>query len=437
MLRAQNDRIRVLISWKTSTTLRSESPESSYNEDDTSGIVRHRLHADEARTHFEPADTGDHSLSGRISSKRKSYRSTSRKRRKDRPEMNGIINGLEVSSDEEDESLERKLARLRREVAEVKDEFERREKKPQDVTATEKDNETGSLDALSQVLESVGPTTTDGENGAANRLTRRLTSALKSNGVETNNLPAASGQLEGASSTYTVTYAPKYQEEHTLSKVSDFESRLTLIEAALGIDAIPLPTQDRSAAKAVIPTLDMLDKQLNTLTASTDSSLDGIRRRVQQLTHDTEKLEQSRKSAKAAYEALRQETLSPTGKGGRSPTVNAAARLPEIEDPEVTSKINALYGTLNTIESLAPLLPSVLDRLRSLRTLHADAATASQTLSKVESRQEAMKDELEGWRHGLEKVEKVMEQGEQTMKANTEMVEGWVKELEERISKVN
>ncbi|KAK0515781.1 hypothetical protein JMJ35_001815 [Cladonia borealis] len=423
--------------YPTSTTLRSESPESSYNEDDTSGIVRHRLHADEARTHFEPADTGDHSLSGRISSKRKSYRSTSRKRRKDRPEMNGIINGLEVSSDEEDESLERKLARLRREVAEVKDEFERRETKPQDVTAKEKDNETGSLDALSQVLESVGPTTADGENGAANRLTRRLTSALKPNGVETNNLPAASAQQEGASSTYTVTYAPKYQEEHTLSKVSDFESRLTLIEAALGIDAIPLPTQDRSAAKAVIPTLDMLDKQLNTLTTSTDSSLDVIRRRVQQLTHDTEKLEQSRKSAKAAYEALRQETLSPTGKGGRSPAVNTVARLPEIEDPEVTSKINALYGTLNTIESLAPLLPSVLDRLRSLRTLHADAATASQTLSNVESRQEAMKDELEGWRQGLEKVEKAMEQGEQTMKANTEMVEGWVKELEERISKLN
>ena len=351
--------------------------------------------------------------------------------------MNGIINGLELSSDEEDESLERKLARLRREVAEVKDEFERREKKPQDAAAKEKDNETGSLDALSQVLESVGPITADGENGAAKRLTKRLTSAIKPNGVAAKDLPASSPQQDGASSTYTVTYAPKYQEEHTLSKVSDFESRLTLIEAALGIDAIPLPTQDRSAAKAVIPTLDMLDKQFNTLSTTTDTSLDVIRRRVQQLTHDTEKLEQARKSAKAAHEALRQEALSPTAKGVRSSTVNTAARLPEIEDPEVTSKINALYGTLNTIESLAPLLPSVLDRLRSLRTLHADAATASQMLSKVESRQEAMKEELEGWRQGLEKVEKAMEQGEQTMKANTEMVEGWVKELEERISKLN
>ena len=351
--------------------------------------------------------------------------------------MNGIINGLELSSDEEEESLERKLARLRKEVAEVKDEFERREMKPQDAADKEKDNETGSLDALSQVLETVGPITADGENGAANRLTKRLTSAVKSNGVAVKNLSAESAQQDGASSTYTVTYAPRYEEEHTLSKVSDFESRLTLIEAALGIDAIPLPTQDRSAAKAVIPTLDLLDKQLSTLSTSTDSSLDTIRRRVQQLTHDTEKLEQSRKAAKAAHEALRQEALSPTGKSVRSPTVNTATRLPEIEDPEVTSKINALYGTLNTIESLAPLLPSVLDRLRSLRTLHADAATASETLSKVESRQEAMKDELEGWRQGLEKVEKAMEQGEQTMKANTEMVEGWVKELEERISKLH
>ena len=375
-------------------------------------------------------------MSSRISSKRKSYRSSSRKRRKDGSKLNGIINGVEVPSDEEYESLERRLARLRREVAEVKDEFERRGK-PQDDAAKEKEDEVSSLDALSRVLERVGPATIESEKGAANRLTQRLTSVAKLNAVVADEKSPEPIPQDGTSSTYTVVYAPTYQEDHTLSKVSDFESRLTLIEAALGIDGIPLPTQDRSAAKAVIPSLDMLDKQINTLTTSTDSSLDTISRRVRQLIHDTEKLEHARKSAKAAYEALRQETLSPTGKAVRSPNSTAPANFPELEDPETTSKINALYGTLSTIESLAPLLPSVLDRLRSLRTLHADAATSSQLLSKIESRQEAMNDELQGWRQGLEKVEKAMEQGEQTMKANTETVEGWVRELEERLRKLN
>ncbi len=281
-------------------------------------------------------------------------------------------------------------------------------------------------------MDSVAPANEEGGNSAASRLTKKLASVPNRNGTSANGQSAEPVRQDGASSTYTITYAPNYQEDHTLSKVSDFDSRLALIEAALGIDAIPLPTQDRSAAKAILPALDSLDKQVNTLSNSTDSSLEKISRRVRHLTVDAEKLERARRSAKAAQEAL-----SPSIGDPRSSSINSEAQvIPEVEDHETLSKINALYGTLSTIESLAPLLPSVLDRLRSLRTLHADAATASQTLNKVESRQEAMKEELQGWREGLEKVEKAMEQGEQTMKDNTEMVEGWVKELEERMRKI-
>ncbi|KAK4698125.1 nuclear migration protein JNM1, partial [Lecanoromycetidae sp. Uapishka_2] len=416
----------------TSTTLRSESPASSFHEDDNSGIDRQRLDADEARTHFLPPEQRDQNVSGRINSKRKSYRSSSkRRRRKDTPDINGVINGLEVSSDDEEESLERKIARLRREVEEVKGVFEQRKEKSVNGTAKEIHNEAESLDALSQVLDSVGSIAAEDETGAASRLQKKLASTAKASGNLANGQSADSTRQDIGSPTYTVTYAPNYQEDHALSKVSDFESRLALIEAALGIDAMTLPTQDRSAAKAMIPTLDSLDKQLNTLSNSTDSSLDRISRRVRHLTVDAEKLERARKSAKAAQEAL-----SPASNGPRSAGLASEAGIPEVEDHESMSKINALYGTLPTIESLAPLLPSVLDRLRSLRILHADAASASQTLSKVESRQEAMKDELQGWREGLEKVEKAMEQGEQTMKGNTEMVEGWVKELEERMRKI-
>ncbi|CAD6568789.1 MAG: hypothetical protein ASARMPRED_002054 [Alectoria sarmentosa] len=405
----------------TDTTLRSESPASSSHEDEdeVSGIVRHRLDADEARTHFLPSGERDPSLTSRISSKRKSYRSSSRKRRKDGPEINGLINGIQASSDEGVESLERKLARLRKEVAQVKDEFEQMRANKENGVTQEPQQEAESLDTLSQLLDSVGPLDIDDSAGAASRLTKRLMAATKLPRTSVDGLGSRPPQQVGASSTYTIAYAPTYQEDHTLSRVSDFDSRLTLIEAALGLDAIPLPTQDRSPSKAILPALDTLDKQLASLSTSTNTSLDKVSRRVKQLTQDAEKLEQARKAAKAAQEAL-----SPSSED--FPSLNGRAKDADVlDDAEQRSKINGLYGTLSTIESLAPLLPSVLDRLRSLRSFHADAATASQTLAKLETRHEETKQELQVWREGLEKVENAMKQGEQTVKENTETVEGW------------
>lgn len=396
--------------------------------------MRHRLDADEARTHFLPIGERDHTFSSRISSKRKSYRSSSRKRRKDGSEINGIINGVEVSSDEEVESLERKLARLRKEVAEVKVEFEQRRAEKEDGASQEPQLEIESLDTLSQILKNVDPINSDAGAGAASHLIKRLMATTTPPGTSINQVDGSGSrpaQQNATNSTYIATYAPTYQEEHALSKVSDFDSRLTLIEAALGLDAIPLPTQDRSHSKAVLPVLDILDKQLTTLSTATDTSLDKVSRRVRQLTQDVEKLEQSRKAAKAAQEAL-----SPSSED--FPLLNGPTKNADVVDVvEERSKINALYGTLSTIDSLAPLLPSVLERLRSLRSLHADAATASQTLAKLEARQEDTKQELQGWREGLEKVENAMKQGEQTVKGNTETVECWVKELEERMRKLH
>ena len=419
--------------YQTDNTLRSESPGSSYeDEDKASGIVRRRLDADEARTHFLPPGEGNPNYSSKISSKRKSYRSSSRKRRKDNTQVNGLINGLEAPSDDEVESIERKLARLRREVAEVKAEFEQRRERKDDEAPHDPQHEAESFDTLGQILESVDPSSIDGRTGAASRLTKRLgveAKAVESSASPKDGVGSRPVQETASGSTHAVTYAPTYEKEHTLSNVSDFDSRLTLMEAALGLDAVPLPTQDISPSKAVLPALNTLEIQLITLSSSTEASLDKLSGRVKQLTHDTQQLEQARKAAKAAQEAL-----SPSSED--FPSLNGPAKDVDIlDDVEQRSKINALYGTLSTIESLAPLLPSVLDRLRSLRSLHADAATASQTLAKLEARQEDTRQELQGWREGLEKVENAMKQGEQTVKENTETVESWVTELEERMQK--
>ena len=368
-------------------------------------------------------------LFSRTSGKRKLYRSSERTRWKTGQD---IINGLDVSSDEETESLERKLARLRKEVAEVKGDFERQRAEKEsggDVKSRETADE---IDGLTQVLDAAWLPTVDGDRSAVSRQARQLDSTTKPTKSVTNRASSGSTRAQGDDSNLPFAQTATFQDDHELSKVADFEARISLLEAALGIDAIPLPTQDQSYSKAVLPTLDTLDKKVTLLSSSTDTSIDKIRSRVRELSQEAETLEQKRHQAKRAQEALSPQIHRPGNASSNGETKDADSTA----DAEQVSKINALYGTLNTIESLAPILPPVVDRLRSLRLLHADAATASQTLASMESRQADMQQELHGWREGLEKVEAAMRQGEVAMKGNTEVVEGWVKELEGRMRRL-
>ena len=316
----------------------------------------------------------------------------------------------------------------------MKGEYERRKSSKKDGSVPTSQDQEISLDTLGQLLDDISIPGDNGSKGAASRLANKLGTAAKSFKNSTASSRAEDVQQLQEKPIYTMTYAPAYEQNSTLAKVTDFDARLTMLEAVLGVEAVPLPIQDNSPAKAVIPILNALNKQISTLSSSTDSSLDSVSRRVRQLTQDAEKLDEARKFAKAAQEEIDHSTSR-----RKTPSIAVAEKAMSdkvVDHLEQTSKINALYGTLSTIESLAPLLPPLLDRLRSLRYIHADAATASQSLAKVEARQEAMEEDIKGWREGLEKVERAMTQGEQTMNGNTKMVEGWVKELEDRMQKL-
>jgi nuclear migration protein JNM1 len=48
-----------------------------------------------------------------------------------------------------------------------------------------------------------------------------------------------------------------------------------------------------------------------------------------------------------------------------------------------------------------------------------------------------MTEELKQWREGLEKMEGSMKEGDATMKGNVKVMEGWAKDLEERMSRLS
>ncbi|XXG94959.1 hypothetical protein Hte_001218 [Hypoxylon texense] len=377
-------------------------------DDDAPGISHSRLRIDQARSRFLPAqvDAQDVDFSDRLNGKRKSYRTSSRRQR---ILQDGTLEIGDLSDEEEGESLERKIARLKREIEEAKEEYGKQKAETNEAAP---DQETDIV-TLSRALDEIS-------------IPPEKAIATRSYATVTPNKQAAE---EGHASTqpivdgptYTVTYAPSYEQSHALAKAADFDRRLVLLEKAIGITSSAMPElEGNGLPRAIMPTLDTLQSQILTLSEASTSSLDSISRRVRTLTQEAEQLEKSRKAAKAAQDSLAT---------GGSPA--------EPDDSEQTAKINALYGTLPTIESLAPLLPPLLDRLRSLRAIHADAATASETLERIEQSQSDIASDIKQWREGLEKIEAAMNDGETAMTANMKTVDGWVKDLEAKVSKLS
>lgn len=361
-------------------------------------------------------DAKEVDFSDRVNGKRKSYKTSSRRQRilQDGTEELG-----DLSDEEEGESLARKIARLKREIEEAKEEYGKQqagEKKPEAEGAEQE----GELASLSQVLDEISKHPVDLVQGLGFRPLRAT--HLPEKGAKEG---AATEELaDSTSATYTVTYAPTYEQTHALAKAADFDQRLALLEKVIGSSAVP-ELDSSGLPRAIVPTLEKMQKQVSTLSEASSSSLDTISRKVRQLTQEAEQLEKSRRQAKQAKDAL-----ASTGTGSSSPAT------PDSEDSEQTTKINALYSTLPTIENLTPLLPPLLDRLRSLRAIHADAATASETLDRIEKRQTDMASDIKQWREGLEKVETAMKEGESSMGNNMKVVEGWVKDLEEKMTRL-
>lgn len=406
------------------------------------------MQVDEARSHFEPArvDSRGVNFSDSIAAKRKSYKSLRGTRRKeqDGTEVLGDI------SDDEDESLERKLARLRRETEELKEDIEKRNKLQEEQGGEEGKGQQEGVDEgvleLSRALDSLHASSRNGVDAlsAEGILAQRLSAGIPSSDVK-----APEGSESGAQ------HIPTGAPPGILSNAAAFEARLTLLEAALGVPSTPVAISpddpSNTDTQPVLPTVTHLSSQLSTLmstltTPATSSStptsapfssttphIEALSARIRKLTQDAEALSAARHRAAEASRT--------------DPSSGVSANIDDQGDPSSTSeadtaateqiaKIQALYTTLPTINSLHPLLPSVLERLRSLRAIHAGAAEASEDMNTLEQRQAEMKKEIEQWREGLKVMEEKMAEGEEKMKGNMDVMGPWIKELEGRLAKL-
>ena len=78
----------------------------------------------------------------------------------------------------------------------------------------------------------------------------------------------------------------------------------------------------------------------------------------------------------------------------------------------------------------------MLERLRSLHVLHADAAGAKSDLEEVVNQQATTSQEIERWRKGLEDVEAKMAEYQKVVSGNTEVIGKMVEDIEERLARL-
>ncbi|KAF2278131.1 dynactin-like protein subunit 2 [Westerdykella ornata] len=396
---------------QASTAVSESSGHPSDDDEDESAIRHQRLQPDVARNRFRPSrvDAQGVDFSDNISAQRRSYKTSTRRRR--RGEMLGDASGEDGEGEEEEESFSRRLMRLRHELTELEDEYRARVESG-DKSKIEEQDPKEVLEMISDKVDMIYARRRGGVRGAEALLKRTMErfdgytafGPSERIGKAIRELPPLPGSQ-----------VQKNQLDFVLEQAADFDKRLEGLEKALGVNGNTMPDISEKSTFPVFTTLERLEQLIVAVADASAGNLDVAAEKVKKMIQDAEELKE-----------LRLETE------GEGSGMNGAPLF----TAEQEAKINALYGTLPTIDKLAPFVPLVLEHLRALRLVHTSAFEADMILTELENRQSKQEDEIKKWRTALDVVQNDMKVCEESMKLNMKTVGDWVKVLEERIEKL-
>ncbi|KAG9829868.1 hypothetical protein KCU98_g13226, partial [Aureobasidium melanogenum] len=183
-------------------------------------ISRTKLQPDEARSQFQSSrvDARETDFSDRVSSKRRAYVVSNREQGRD---------GEDYDSEDESKSLQRKLARLDREMQEVQNELDKRKSEANGTQAHPEDEDVAAqLAQLSTALDGMRQS-----QSAQARLSKQLATST----------PVKADAVTVPESTRAEEVTIETTDTQTLNKVADFDARLALLERQLGITSLDTP----------------------------------------------------------------------------------------------------------------------------------------------------------------------------------------------------
>jgi nuclear migration protein JNM1 len=346
-----------------------------------------------------------------------------------------------------EESRAQKIARLVREVEEMEAQLPRGVDSSDDQALEQQGVELREQDErvvqrLSKALRamqtrSIAPTSDTAKLAADETLPGTLPS------------PQNASQAHPSQSTQAV-------EEHTsrvLSRAAALEARLSALESLVGSTTTDSTTTSSiNTGKPMLSHLALLEKQVTTINTTNPPQLESMSSQIQQLLQVTRTLSSARELSATSLQKLQAQRSMGVPRGvnpallatssfnyvdknaSMVPRTEAPQPTPQLlEDPEHLARVDKLYSTLPSIEAALPVLPAIIERLRTLRFVHADAANARQGIKDLHKRQVDICAELTRWKEALDKVEIVIKEGTDTEKVNREEIEAWVKEMESRV----
>ncbi|KAI1899971.1 hypothetical protein AGOR_G00067420 [Albula goreensis] len=235
----------------------------------------------------------------------------------------------------------------------------------------------------------------DPDGALAKRLLTQLEAARGSRGGAAGEGKAAGAKAPDGVVLYELHSRPEQDRFSESAKMAELEKRLADLETAVGSGSdkqSPLTAGVQGAS--LMDTMDLLQARVSALDSAT---LDQVEARLQ----------------------------SVLGKMNEIAKHKAA-----IEDAETQSKVSQLYDVVQKWDSMATILPQVVQRLIAVKELHEQAMQFGQLLTHLDTTQQMIN-------NSLKDNTTLLSQVQQTMKENLQAVEENFAALDQRMKKLS
>ncbi|ODV67945.1 hypothetical protein HYPBUDRAFT_137889 [Hyphopichia burtonii NRRL Y-1933] len=299
-------------------------------------------------------------------------------------------NGYKVTAI--DETIEQKLARIKRELEEIqliksKEEVE------------QSDQEPSEIDNLVSLLEELS--VSDRKHEEINYYNQRIKEIFSNIKVDTS-------EEQRNSKTDPV--------ESSSANILLLESKLNTIENLLGSESLQQLQNSihKPRNKTIQNHLNDLTRKINII-YNPEFQLNKIKQEIRDLNKETERLATNRKLALIT-----------------SKSNNKYDQIQQTQQSRSTfeQKVNSLYDRIDEFDNVNAILPSLLARLKSLHKIHADIGQTVSTVNGIDQVLESMKMDMSKWNESLDKVNQDLDNRRSIFEINK-------KEIEDRLNQVS
>lgn len=303
------------------------------------------------------------------------------------------------------ETVDQKMARIKRELEEIK----LSQETAKDVVNENEHEELSNIDELVTLLESI-----DSHNSGPDHLnyySEKLKHIFESINLDQDDTEPPSIELT---------------EKNESLEILSLESRINDLETLLGSETLQELQQTVRApkTKTVQNLLNDLKRKINII-YNPEFELGKIKQEIRELNRETEKLATNRKLAQLSS----QNNSSNNNFKNNSPIDTKSHRKNTFEQ-----KIVTIFDRLDEFDNVNKIIPSLLIRLKSLHKIHADLGNTVGTVGQLDQTLNDIKSDMVTWNASLDKVNENLDQQNQIFDTNRLDIE---KRLQEAIHKVD